>query len=877
MVHLANRFFYDGILAGVQKPSRYIDRELNLSSDGFRDGWYNVLLVFPDLYEIGMSHQGIRFLYKVLSAVEGVGVEFAFPPWPDCEKLMRASGETLRSYRTGTPASRFDLIGFSLTYELHYTNLLLSLDLSGLTLEAASRKEKDPLVIAGGPCCTNPLPFVDAVDAVFLGDGEDSIMEAVEKLRELKGAGAGRGRMVEGLAGIEGVYVEGITREAKARVHLFRRGDLPRNPVVPSAEIVHDRLSVEIMRGCTRGCRFCHAGIFYRPRRERQVDEIVEAVCEGLDASGWEEVSLLSLSSSDYSRSGELLERLIPELGARKVSLALPSLRPETVSRRLVEAAALIRRSGFTLAPEAGTERLRSVINKGMRDEEIIEGCRRIIDRGWQNLKLYFMVGLPTEREEDLIGIAELVRKILELHAGRGRFRLAVSVSPFVPKPHTPFQWERQCSMEELLEKRRFLLDRIRGRNVRLSFRDPELSILEGILARGDRAMWPALLRAYRSGCRFDGWRECSRFDIWREVLGERGLAIEALTAERSMGDPLPWRRFGTRVETGFLERERARAYSGELTPDCRDGNCSGCGACRDVPEGGDEPRTPAAFLRSRPTGEAARPRTGAEGGGCYRYRCAYEKLGRARYLSHIETLNILQRALRRSGLPLRFTGGFHPRPRISSGPALAVGTEGLSEFFDMELTSQADVESGLFNGALPEGMSVIGCRGPFTRKEGKLPVEVRFRYLLRFDSLERMLKTLRRGDRRLSEELQLWYLLVTDLDPAIWPAELLKPGGGGITAWAEKELNEHLKQVFPVRDGEGGEKVHGDRILDRADGDTALTLTFEQSVKGGIRPRDLLGVVLPKPLARLVLVRRTEILYRQENEYLDPLGLVAR
>jgi len=357
-------FTTEGILPLVQRPSRYIDGEINLAGEGFREGGFNVLLVFPDAYEIGMSHLGIRFLYHRLASLKGVGVELAFAPWPDAARLMRACGEPFRSLRTLTPAARFDLIGFSVTYELHYTNLLMVLDLCGLDLEAASRREDDPLVVAGGPCCTNPLPFLPALDAVFLGDGEDSLAEAVAALAALKGGRAGRAARREALAGIEGVFVDGVSSGAAVRTHRFAPGDLPRRPIVPSSEVIHQRLAIEIMRGCSRGCRFCHAGMFYRPCRERSVDEIVDAALEGLDWTGWDEVSLLSLSTSDYSRLDELLTRLVPELERRKVSLALPSLRPETITSRIVAASSTVTKSGFTLAPEAGTERLTSATRR---------------------------------------------------------------------------------------------------------------------------------------------------------------------------------------------------------------------------------------------------------------------------------------------------------------------------------------------------------------------------------------------------------------------------------------------------------------------------------------------------------------------------------
>ena len=555
------RLFDEGILPSVRRPSRYIDGELHLGP-GWRPDRFNVLLVFPDVYEIGMSHGGLRILHGRLAAMEGIGVEFAFAPWTDLEDLLRATGEPLRSWKSRTPVAEFDLVGITLQYELHYTNVLTILDRAGLALEAADRPDDAPLVVAGGPCSSNPLPLMPALDAVFLGDGEESLVEGVQLLADLKRAKTGgRAAGREVLAGVEGVFVDGITPRARAR--RFREIDEERPaPIVPAAEVVHDRLGVEIMRGCTRGCRFCHAGVVYRPRRERSVERIVEEVTGGLDRSGWDEVSLLSLSTSDYRRLEELLDRLVPELEKRRVSLALPSLRPETITSRLVAASATVRRSGFTLAPEAGTERLRRVINKNMTDEEILDGCRRIIDAGWQVLKLYFMIGLPTETEEDLEGIAELVERVLVLPGRRGRFRLNVSISPFVPKPHTPFQWERQCSLGEFDEKERFLSSRIRDRRVQLSLRDPAISVLEGVVARGDRSLWPALRRAWEIGARFDSWKDRFRSDLWFCALEKEGLDRERCLAARDPGEPLPWDVFEQGVSAAHLSRERARAIA---------------------------------------------------------------------------------------------------------------------------------------------------------------------------------------------------------------------------------------------------------------------------------------------------------------------------
>ena len=878
-------FTAKAILPLIRRPSRYIDGELNISNDGFREGFFNVLLVFPDVYEIGMSHQGIRFLYHRLAGMERVGVELAFAPWPDAEKLMRAAGEPLRSLRTGTPAGCFDLIGISVTYELHYTNMLMVLDLAGLSLEAAGRREDDPIVVAGGPCCTNPLPFVHALDAVFLGDGEESLAEAVEALSNLKQTRSPRTAKKEALARIEGVSVDGMTSSVTARTHRFQPGDLPRLPIVPSSEVVHERLAIEIMRGCARGCRFCHAGMFYRPCRERSVDEIIEATLAGLDGTGWDEVSLLSLSTSDYSRLEELLTRLTPELERRKVSLALPSLRPETITKEIVAASSIVRKSGFTLAPEAGTERLRRVIKKDFSDDDILQGVMKILAGGWQTLKLYFMIGLPTETDEDLAGIADLIGRVLGLPRRMGRFNLSVSISPFVPKPHTPFQWERQCSVEEFRSKEDFLSKRIRSRFVTLSQREPTVSVLEGILARGDRRLWPALRRAYELGCRFDGWMEKFRFDLWEQALAECGLAVGELIAARSLEEPLPWDSFELHTTKSFLRGERERAYATRRPMD---------GA--NVPEASAAPREPGIETPMPARAAPNEPRASSSDRSVFRYRFRYEKTGRERFLSHIETMNVIQRALRRSKLPLNFTEGFHQHPRMSAGPSLAVGMEGVREFFDVEFLGTAVPLPENLNPFLPAGVRIRACAGPFARKAGKLPQKVRFTYLLMLDALAEILKSTSAAIETLSEDERMWYLLGKELglpeafgvfecgapaDPVGWLAgEWRRMFGQGASIKDEKGKERSCAgcSVRVIESAAAAESVVNaggtSGMASAAPCGRALELVLP-GTEGAPRPHDVLTMVLPKNLAALVRIRRMEILYEHEEGFIDPLQLI--
>lgn len=871
-------FAFRAIYPLVERPSRYVDSELNLASAGYREGFFNVLLVFPDVYEIGASHQGLRLLYHRLASMEGVGVEFAFAPWPDAERLMLATGETLRSSLTQTPAKRFDLIGFSLTHELNYTNLLMMLNLAGMSLEASQRREDDPIVVVGGPCSSNPLPFLPAVDAVFVGDAEDSLSEAVISLKRLVSERASRRSRIESLASIEGVYVDGISNKVIARVHRFESGELPLNPIVPVADIVHQRLSVEIMRGCSRGCRFCLAGMYYRPCRERSVEDLVEAIMAGLDATGWDEVSLLSLSTSDYSRLEELLEKLCPELERRRVSLSLPSLRPETITDSIVAASSIVTRSGFTIAPEAGTERLRRVIGKEFSDADIVEGARKIISAGFQNLKLYFMIGLPTERDEDLLAIGRLVREILSIPRSGRRFSLGISVSPFVPKPHTPFQWERQCSMEELREKQKRISSSIKSRFTNLSQRDVHMSIVEGILARGDRRLWNVLRIAFSLGCRFDAWTGSFRFELWERALSEVSLSIEKLVEPRSAEEDLPWDFVELNAKKKFLLRERERALS-----ESEKGIADKPLLSKSLEIKGSSPMTAAS------TGDGRRPSEREERASerkqsslqYFRYRFQYEKTCRARFLSHIETFNAIQRAIRRSGWPVCYSEGYHPHPRISAGPALAVGMEGEAEFFDVEMQSPIECAPEVLNSSLPQGIRIVACEGPFSRAQGKLPPSARFSYRIDFSTVGFLVGAFAgkpsslaaAGFPELSDGDRIWYSLAI---------EISKRNSEALRAFAEAESPARFFERFwrklfdeeaSLRSEKGIERSCSDCIVARCSDD--LIEVVIPAREGCVRPQDLLAAVAPKELSLLAKVRRTEIHFSRNGTWMTPLELV--
>ena len=704
------------ILPLVARPSRYIGGERNATPKGDEGVALRFLLAFPDVYEIGMSHLGIRVLYDILNRRPDVAAERAFAPWTDMEARMREARIPLFSLETTRPAREFDVVGFTLQYELHYTNVLAMLDLAGIPLRADDRRDGDPFVIGGGPVAFNPEPIADSFDLVLVGDGESAILDLADHFIAARREGRTRAETLAMAAGIPGVYVPslGIQTTVVRRVEPTLGYDShPNCPIVAGTEATHDRFALEIMRGCTRGCRFCQAGMATRPVRERAVDDLVRLVEEGLATSGFDEVSLLSLSPSDYRSLPELVSKLNERLFDRRVSISLPSLRVDRFSLDLADGVGRVRRSGLTFAPEAGTQRLRDVINKNETEEHILETADVAFASGWNRIKLYFMIGLPTETDADLEGIAALVRKVRDVAWSRRKGALvSVSISPFVPRPGTPFQWERQDSLDETRRKERLLRSLLTMRGVKLSLRDPRVSFLEGVLSRGDRRLWRAVEAAWRGGARFDGWSESFDFGAWERAFAEAGVDPAAYLAERDPAAALPWDHISSGVSKAYLLKERERAFRGETTPDCREAGCLDCGACS---EDGRRPRAlPArnAVASARPMSFGRRERRKRPGAdeGPVRYRVRYAKGGNARFLSHLDIVRAMSRAIAVGGVPVAFSRGFNPHPRLSFGPPLPVGAVGDGELIDVELTRDVTPEElgARIGEGLPRGLTVL-------------------------------------------------------------------------------------------------------------------------------------------------------------------------
>jgi radical SAM family uncharacterized protein/radical SAM-linked protein len=804
---------YERLLPLVEKPGRYLGNERGAIRKDLEAVAVRMALAFPEVYEIAQSHLGLQILYDVLNRRSDVAAERAYAPWVDLERLLRERDLPVVSLESHLALGDFDVVGFSLQYELTYTNLLTMLELGRIPLRAAARGVGDPLVIAGGPCAFNPEPLAPFLDAVVLGDGEEVVGQIVDAVKVWDRRD--RTTLLQAVAAIPGCYVpaffaprhhddgtvaETVPRDpTRPQVRKRVLPDLdtfppPANPVVPNIGVVHDRASIEVMRGCVKGCRFCQAGYVYRPLRERNPERVVEHTRALVARTGYEEVSLLSLSTGDYSGVNPVLKALMDDLAEERVAVSMPSTRVDALSPKILEQIRRVRKTGFTLAPEAGTQRLRDVIQKEYREEELLDAARLFADLGWRTLKLYFMIGLPSETEDDVRGIVELATRVKR--AAGGRLAVTASVSTFSPKPHTPFQWAGQLSVAETEARQALLRRELRQRGIEFKWHDARLSWLEGVFARGDRRLADVIETAQAHGARFDGWSDHCRIPLWEAALAEHGLDPSFYLRRRPLGETLPWDHLDAGLSKKFLQQDLARAVAGTLTPDCSVERCTYCGACdfetiRNVdyhPEGakgadhrghavsrwaellvpnddasdplpGWETRTwrgirervaarraarvpvgprPAGDFAEAPlpaplVGDATPPTPVAGEGNAeewlgavpsalapgvgtspvvQRVRLRYRKVGPARFIATRELGTVFLRAVRRARLPIAFSQGHHPLPRIAFGPALPVGVSSEDELVDLELTAHREPEAVLTALAreLPDGLEPIAA-----------------------------------------------------------------------------------------------------------------------------------------------------------------------
>ncbi len=826
------------LLRLLPKPSHFAGAEWGAVRKDPSSVSARIALAFPDMYEVGMSYLGQKILSEAVNRREEFWAERVYAPSKEAAEVLRAHNEPLCTLESDTPLAQMDALAFHLTHELCYTNVLYMLDLAGLPLWSKERDSSHPLVLAGGGCAFNAEPLAPFLDVLVLGDGEEVLPRILEVLAEAKGEGLDRRGLLLRLKDLPGVYVPAFFEDGKGLVagydHVEKavvadldQAPFPVHSAVSCGQAIHDRLSLEIARGCTRGCRFCQAGMIYRPVRERSLPELARLTDACLAASGYEEVSFLSLSSGDFSA----LESLFAQSAARclsdQVAISLPSLRAGTLTPRMIALMARLRRTGATVAPEAGSERLRAVINKGISEEDILSHARRLFESGWQTIKLYFMIGLPTETDEDLEAIADLAVKVLRCAPqGAKRVQVTVALSTFVPKAHTPFQWEEQINQAETERRVNLLRSRFSSyKKITPRWHEPAMSWLEGVFSRGDRALAPAVERAYRLGALFSSWVDMLDIALWRQAFEECGIDAPAYLAARDPQKPLAWNHLSSGVSTEFLMQERERALGGRGTPDCRFGPCLQCGVCSDLcaqPQlaaPGIAPRlnkqepewrasmdelTPDVKLNAPPVAREELTRKAGH------YRVWFTKTGPAAALSQLELANVLERALRRSGLKPAFSAGFHPMPLISFGWALPVGVESLEEWFALFLR-RAVSPNALYerlDAALPMGLSVLRVEELGMGRKVAQPVAEQFllRYVL--DEAQTAVR-LQEWQDFMAKEHFPWFCVTkrgsrtVDIRPQVLEATPRGPGEITLTfSWKDNSYMSPVKLVTAVNEG---------------------------------------------------------------------------
>ena len=716
----------------LTKPARYTGGEFNSVIKNFDETPCRIVLALPDVYEVGMSNLGLAILYSILNRRDDTLCERVYAPWIDAEEIFRAENIPLFALESKRAVREFDMLGFSLQYEMIFTNVLNMLDLAQIHLHAVDRTIDEPFIIGGGPCVYNVEPVAEFFDFFIVGEAEEIFGEIVDAFTAWKISGkvGGRKGFLRGLMNIRGIYVPSFyeplyddenfiglkilepsapQKILKRIVRDFDATPSVENPVVPFMEIIHDRAMLELFRGCSRGCRFCQAGMTYRPVRERKVETLRKIARRLIDSSGWDEISLTSLSSADYSCLSRLIDDLQNDFRDEKVSFSLPSLRIDSFSIDLAEKVQTVRKSGLTFAPEAGTQRLRDVINKNVTEKNLLDACAAAFAKGWKSVKLYFMMGLPTETDDDIAGIADLAQKVANLYRtikNRRDVKITVSVSCFVPKPWTPFQWFAQISAEEFERRQQLLKNLIRDKAITFNYHNAKLSVLEGALARGDRKISRVIETAWRLGAKFDGWSDLFKPEVWSEAFKICGIDPNFYGGRtRNFWEPLPWEHTSPGVDRSFLLAEWEKSQACETTRDCRWTSCTGCGVCMNL--GAKIIRNEELGIRNEKPESI--PNSTFLIPNC-KYRAQIRKGSEIAVLSHLDYMNVFMRALIRSKLPAAWSEGFNPHLKVSFATALAVGVTSDCEYVDFELTAPVDeleVATRL-NEQLPIGAEIL-------------------------------------------------------------------------------------------------------------------------------------------------------------------------
>ena len=697
------------LLTQVEKPGRYTGNEINVINKNWESNPFRVCLVYPDSYEVGMPFIGYQILYHILNKANGILADRAFAPWVDMEALLREENVPLFSLEAKKGLKDFDLVGFTLQYEMTYSNVLNILDLSDIPVKNANRSDEDPFTIAGGSCAYNPEPLADFIDIFVIGDGEQITLEIAQIIKKHREKGSDRATILKACSMPQkGVYVPAVYNETEhgkvkaAKILELSSENYSTSPVIPLLEVSQDRFALEIQRGCGAGCRFCHAGVIYLPVRERNVDDLIEQTESTLKRTGYEELSLLSLSTSDYSKLEPLVDGIAPTCEDNNIAISFPSMRLDSFNMKILEAAGGRKRSGLTFAPEAGTQRLRDVINKNITEEDIFSSIDLALENGFKTLKFYFMVGLPTETDEDLQGIVGLVKKIYGHAKSYSHTNINVTLSSFIPKAHTPFQWEAHVDPEELERRIYFVRNQLKFPGLKLMHRDPAFSIYESIMSRGDRSTGDILFNAWKNGAKFDAWSEHFKHEIWDAAIENSNKDVMSLIGQKDRNALLPWAFVDTGVSHDYLRLEMEKAERAETTADCRD-NCSLCGVCD------KELKT---LIAQSSTQTKASNKSKQESDNhpleYYTLRIILEKKGMMRYISHHDFLRSIYRVCNILRWPLRFTQGYNRRPRIAAGYPIPMGYDASSETIDIVLNAKVENATEELNRVLPDGIRVI-------------------------------------------------------------------------------------------------------------------------------------------------------------------------